>query len=507
MRTLFTLGFFWIALGFGQGAAADLDIVYERSDSRNWGQRLAQALGIGNKPKFGKSYAFIVVISDFKDGHFDDLRTQNDAERMFRYFRDYAEYDYVRLLTDAEATKQKIESIIEDDLSEAITSDDRFVFYWSGHGITREKNGRKFGYLPLSNSESARYSSMIDMEDIADWDEKIEASQILYLLDSCFSGLAGGAAKSDIQRDLSFRQFAGPARHIMTAGTEGQKSWVIDKYGGSAFTTVLLEGLSGAADRPFADGSTDGLVTISELESYVSRNTRRILDESGLKRVELTPQRNDLDYNRGRFFFKVPDRRFDFGTNVQLASAVVSKSAADTGSPAVSLVVARPSARLIGEENPGVAVTSLRDLGLVLGGTGGTDQSALQRFDYTSGSVVIGASGSSKGAMLGFRKNDVIVDIDGQKIADAGDVRTAIDVAERSGGAILNMTFVRGESLFRLNVPVVHASIAGRLGMDLDELSGGTASTRRLGYSHGVAVLRLARRRAGPVRSGSTKAT
>lgn len=286
----------------GAVSAAGIDEVYEKpSDQGFWGSIL-QAAGIG---EFQRSYAIVIGISDFSG--YNDLPTQNDPIRMRDYLINEANFDYVHTLTDEKVTKTRIAELMLDEFPERVTSNDRFLFYWSGHGVTRPAARGEFGYLPLGDSEKGRYSSMVAMADIARWDQFISASQVLYLLDSCFAGLAGVAAKSDTQ-DLNLQQLMGPSRHIMTAGTSGEETIAIDALGGSVFTAAVIDGLKGAADAANAFG-TDELVSVGELKEYVATRVEFERQKIGWKKP-MTPQLRDLDVNQGAFFFAVPDGKF-----------------------------------------------------------------------------------------------------------------------------------------------------------------------------------------------------
>jgi hypothetical protein len=64
-------------------------------------------------------------------------------------------FDYVRLLTDGEVTKNNLETIMLDEIRTTVGANDRFVFYWSGHGdqLVRSDTNTPFGFLPLQESK------------------------------------------------------------------------------------------------------------------------------------------------------------------------------------------------------------------------------------------------------------------------------------------------------------------------------------------------------------------
>jgi hypothetical protein len=97
-----------------------------------------------------------------------------------------------------------------DEMRSLVGRDDRFLFYWSGHGtqFVRSDNGAAYGFLPLFASKVSQFSSMVSMDDISRWNSYLEARHALFILDACLSGLAGANPKSDPRLD----QLSLPAR-------------------------------------------------------------------------------------------------------------------------------------------------------------------------------------------------------------------------------------------------------------------------------------------------------
>lgn len=183
-----TLALLSATLTLALPASAGIDEAYRKPDSdRSWGDLLADFVGYQG---FSRSYALIVGISDFD--HYPDLPTAHDPIRMRDFLVDEAGYDYVHVLTDDKATKARIDELMVDVLPGMMKANDQFLFYWSGHGEQRPNAlGGQVGYLPVATSLEDRYSTMVSMGDIQRWDALLEAKQALFLLDACFSGLAG----------------------------------------------------------------------------------------------------------------------------------------------------------------------------------------------------------------------------------------------------------------------------------------------------------------------------
>ena len=190
------------------------------------------------------------------------------------------------VLTDEQATRVAIEALV-DDLGQNLGPNDNLVFFYAGHGaeLPIEFDGEvvgRTGYLvpvgvkaPLETAESQYIEIEQLLEDIA----KLPARHVLVILDSCYSGMAlegefktrgGGMTQQAV--DLMSRR----SRRVLTSAQADQ----LAADGGSnfpensLFTGWLAEGLRRAASdvegEPTPDADNDGLITVTELFSFVS---------------------------------------------------------------------------------------------------------------------------------------------------------------------------------------------------------------------------------------------
>ncbi len=140
-------------------------------------------------PSLATDYALIVGINDYSaNPQFGNLaHAESDSRALANYFR--AQGFEVTLLLGSErrAREQDIGAAV-DALSLRIGGDDRFVFSFSGHGTSLERDGVTLGYLvpqqPEDNGISAgelqRYSQVLGA-----------ARHQLFLFASCYGGLLG----------------------------------------------------------------------------------------------------------------------------------------------------------------------------------------------------------------------------------------------------------------------------------------------------------------------------
>jgi peptidoglycan/xylan/chitin deacetylase (PgdA/CDA1 family)/uncharacterized caspase-like protein len=222
-----------------------------------------------NTPLYRESWAVVIGIDRY--AKWPQLQyAVNDAkaikEMLIRKYR-FKEENIITLF-DQEATREKILSVLGDDMGNAdkVKKDDRVLVFFAGHGITKKlASGRDLGYIIPVDADLQNYQGKaISMTNFQDISEAIAAKHLLYIMDSCYSGLAltrGVAGRPDnFLREISRRV----ARQMLTAG--GTEEQVADNgpHGHSIFTWTLLQGLEGRADL-----NGDGIISASELAAYV----------------------------------------------------------------------------------------------------------------------------------------------------------------------------------------------------------------------------------------------
>jgi peptidoglycan/xylan/chitin deacetylase (PgdA/CDA1 family)/uncharacterized caspase-like protein len=211
----------------------------------------------------------------------------------------------IYLLLNEDATKEHILSVLGDTLgnSDKIKKDDRVFVFFAGHGATRLlPSGRYLGYIVPVNADLQNYEGQaISMTNFQDISETIPAKHVLFVMDSCYSGLGltrgGGfqAATENYLKEVS-RRFS---RQMLTAG--GMDEQVADNgpNGHSVFTWTLLQGLEGKADL-----NGDGYITASELAAYLAPSVSSISKQ--------TPSFGNLPGSEGGEFIFDPQQNNEF---------------------------------------------------------------------------------------------------------------------------------------------------------------------------------------------------
>ena len=289
--------------GISNPSHAGIDKTFGENPSwwRGHYNNLLSSLGIE------KSYALVIGVSKYKDNSFHPLPSEKDAIRMKDYLINEAGFDHVRLITGSEVTLEKVSYLMFDHYPGFLTSKDRFLFYWSGHGVS-VGNLRKQGFLAVQNSQEKHVSTMISMHDLSHWDRRFKARQTLYLLDACFTGIAAATTMSP-NRDQTIERVSRPSSQVLVAGLPNEQTIALEDINGGVFTRALLDGLRGHADTDKGVFKKDGVVTAHELVEYVRERVdherRRVGWASPITpRLASLPRR----HQQGDFFF-IADKR------------------------------------------------------------------------------------------------------------------------------------------------------------------------------------------------------
>ena len=172
-------------------------------------------------------------------------------------------------LADGKATRENIIKILGDELPRTLKNNDRLVVFFAGNTQTELRaDGTLMGYLvPFDADAKNIFASSISMDQLREISGRLPANHVLYIIDSCLSGLdltaAGSVPSSD--RNYLRKITSRKAHQVLTAGGRGE-SIHLQENGIGAFAGYLLQGLDGAAER---EGK--GFVAFDELASYVKQ--------------------------------------------------------------------------------------------------------------------------------------------------------------------------------------------------------------------------------------------
>jgi hypothetical protein len=219
-------------------------------------------------------------------------------------------------LIDHNATRSNILRLLGDELPRKVEKNDRVIIFFAGHGQTEElQDGSQMGYIvPVDADTRDIFSTAISMDQVRVFSKRIKAKHVLFLIDSCYSGL--GLSRSGTippsERDYLRKITARKAHQMLTAGGKGEQAKEEGAHG--IFTKYVLEALDGQADR-----DEKGYITFSDLASYVKPKVSRETRNSQ------TPQYGNID-GEGEFVFVTGKGGITDAVESQDDEAVASES-------------------------------------------------------------------------------------------------------------------------------------------------------------------------------------
>jgi HEAT repeat protein len=204
----------------------------------------------------------------------------NDARAFKDYLKDNVGIPDERIfyLTDQDATKSRIESLLGTTIKRKAARDDTVIIFYAGHGAVEpdpsnlDGDGFEKYLLPHDADLEDLYSTSISMNDIRTIFTRIRADRLIFIADTCYSGASGGRTmtatktRANLSDKFYERISRGKGRVIISSCSANEVSKEDDNLQHGVFSYYMLEGLKGRADQ-----DSDGIITVSELFSYISR--------------------------------------------------------------------------------------------------------------------------------------------------------------------------------------------------------------------------------------------
>jgi WD40 repeat protein len=273
------------------------------------------------RPPFAHSIAVVIGIDHYGNG-VPALRTAvNDARHLGELLGTDHGYDVTAIL-DADASLERLTTLLTTELPARVGSDDRVLFYFAGHGVARDSDEGPNGYLLPVDARRGDDTTYLSMPLVHDALLALPCRHMLVVLDSCFSGAFRWSGTRDVEdvgevihREKYDRFVHDPAWQVITSASQDQKA--LDQLSAGAlgtrdgdrehspFAFALFDGLSGKGDVIPRDGG-DGLVTATELYLYLDEALQSAVIAAGKSQTpRLWPLKK---HDRGEFVFFVPNR-------------------------------------------------------------------------------------------------------------------------------------------------------------------------------------------------------
>ncbi len=237
---------------------------------------LGGAIVTPSAPSQGRSayrarHCLCIGINDYKN--WTPLQNgENDAREVANTLQERFAFEPL-VLTSEKATRDGIYRAIAEELSPGVQEDDLFVLFFAGHGHTEHTpDGQKRGYVVPVDAPKGLSPNLIPMSDLSFWCGYLPCRHILYVFDSCFSGLLTLRSGADRRtQDMLKRK----ARVAITSGAADQEVLDISDTNHSAFTNQLLGALRGDLS------SERGDFTATELFSFLEERVANVAAQIG----------------------------------------------------------------------------------------------------------------------------------------------------------------------------------------------------------------------------------
>jgi uncharacterized caspase-like protein len=145
---------------------------------------------IAVSPYVRKRIALVVGIGSFKDSNINPLSfTSNDARGFAEALNKECKFDYVKVLIDAQATRELILTEV-DNIAKTAQPDDLVVIYIATHGSPENLDSAGVNYIITYDSVIDNlYATSYKMKDLLeDIETRIPAQRVIAFIDTCFSG-------------------------------------------------------------------------------------------------------------------------------------------------------------------------------------------------------------------------------------------------------------------------------------------------------------------------------
>ena len=276
--------------------------IVHKSDSRIWSERALNAVNLTTKD-VGRGFAIVAGVSSYPNlpGADKTLEpAEQDMRKLVKYLKEVEHFDEIILLKNENMNYTNLRYFLQVYIPTQLKNNpkSRFLFAYSGHGIYDDPNGYLLESVATSMTDKG---NAIDLTQLRAFFPSIvkNGHQVLVLLNACHSG-------AFLQRSFGFKEQVFPklsGAHAILAGGAKELTWHDTNVGtGSVFFEKFFAGLDGRADAyPEIGGKRgDGIITVSELATYLSEEIRIASGE------RQNPRFGDISkdgHDGGGFFF------------------------------------------------------------------------------------------------------------------------------------------------------------------------------------------------------------
>ena len=232
----------------------------------------------------------LIGVEKFQDADMQDRQldtVMNDVDAMREILASQCDYppDNIITITGDEATIEGIKTVFDSILPDKIHENDRLLVFYSGHGASREPTGKQLerGYIATYDTrrdgDNMNWQSMWQMDEFVPYVEKrIDARQMLFIIDCCFSGLVHAPSGYEKYRrnqcpDDMRKATKRKSVQIYAAGGKGEK--ILASSGTNPPISVFVESIKRVLSNVNPYSYPEGFLSAFKLELPVSIQIRK----------------------------------------------------------------------------------------------------------------------------------------------------------------------------------------------------------------------------------------
>jgi len=256
------------------------------------GRRARLMVAVTQEPQRGGIFAVVIGVDKYQ--HVPALRYAAVDALAFSEFLTGnlgVSKDQMRLLLNEDVTLTNLKTDLGIWLRGKAGPEDTVIIFFAGHGApdndshSSDGDGLAKYLLPVDVHKEKLYATAFAMEEVRTIFDRIRAKRLIFIVDACFSGAAGGRTIElppkfrggrgiTVSEAFLTRMFQGEGRVILSASGPNELSQENPNLGRGVFTYYLLKALRGEADS-----NQDGFVSVPEAYAYVSREVPRATDQ------------------------------------------------------------------------------------------------------------------------------------------------------------------------------------------------------------------------------------
>lgn len=222
------------------------------------------------------AYAVVVGIENYRNIPKSDY-SRNDATLVKAYLKALGFQERnIDLITDEKATKTDIEKSLEAWLPNRVKKDATVIIYFSGHGAPDPVTSEAY-LVPYDGDPNYLTVTGYPLKRLYDHLGKLDAKEIIVVLDSCFSGSGGRSVLAKGARPL-----------VMMApmGTLPSNIAILSATQGSQISTSSAQKRHGVFTYYFLKAIKDGKMNLVEIYEHIAP---QVEDEAKQLNVQQSP--------------------------------------------------------------------------------------------------------------------------------------------------------------------------------------------------------------------------